>query len=88
MLIHCLTNYLDHLSYSMFCPSMCSGKGICDWSSLRPTCKCFDELDETKGCYDSAVVEQAVCSTSSGYKTSFTAVALMFPVLALVTQLF
>ena len=36
----------------MFCPSMCSGKGICDWDATpTPVCKCHDENDTTEGCF-------------------------------------
>lgn len=56
---------LTQVCPNMFCPSMCSGKGICDWSLPTPACKCFDESDTTPGCYDSAVNEQATCPTSS-----------------------
>jgi hypothetical protein len=60
-----LLGLLHFASSSMFCPSMCSGKGICDWSLPTPACKCFDETDTTPGCYDSAVNEQAICPTSA-----------------------
>lgn len=37
----------------MFCPSMCSGKGLCDWSLSVPVCKCFNDMDTTLNCNDS-----------------------------------
>ena len=49
----------------MFCPSMCSGKGVCDWSLSKPACKCFDENDLTDGCYDSGVNEPEECERPS-----------------------
>lgn len=56
---------LTQVCPNMFCPAMCSGKGICDWSLPTPSCSCFDESDTTPGCYDSAVNEQATCPSSS-----------------------
>lgn len=35
---------------SMFCPAMCSGKGICDWDLPKPICKCFDPNDLSTNC--------------------------------------
>ncbi len=38
----------------MFCPAMCSGKGVCDWDADPiPECKCFSANDTTAGCFDS-----------------------------------
>lgn len=64
-LIEIGVQFIFFFHYSMFCPSMCSGKGICDWSLPTPACKCFDESDTTPGCYDSDVNEQAACPTSA-----------------------
>ena len=62
MIILCIT-----ISYhSMYCPSMCSGKGICDWDSPTPTCKCFDPSDQTDGCYDSPFNPPLECQSSGG----------------------
>lgn len=33
------------------CPSQCSGKGTCDFNTLK--CNCFDTTDTTEGCYNS-----------------------------------
>lgn len=32
------------------CPSLCSGRGTCDWSDGPPHCICDDEDDNTVGC--------------------------------------
>mmetsp|Transcript_2411 Transcript_2411/g.3206 ORF Transcript_2411/g.3206 Transcript_2411/m.3206 type:complete len:703 (+) Transcript_2411:88-2196(+) len=46
----------------MFCPSMCSGKGICDWDAVpKPICNCFDSNDNTPGCYESQVNAPTKC---------------------------
>jgi len=34
----------------IFCPAMCSGKGICDWDLPKPVCKCFDPNDLSTNC--------------------------------------
>lgn len=48
----------------MFCPSMCSGKGICDWSLPAPACRCFDPEDATPNCNDSDPVAPDAYSSS------------------------
>ncbi len=35
----------------MACPSMCSGKGVCDHNKSPPKCTCDDENDTSRGCY-------------------------------------
>ena len=37
----------------LFCPSSCSGRGVCDFENemSHPTCKCFDPQDTSDGCY-------------------------------------
>mmetsp|Transcript_12295 Transcript_12295/g.15592 ORF Transcript_12295/g.15592 Transcript_12295/m.15592 type:complete len:416 (-) Transcript_12295:389-1636(-) len=46
----------------MFCPSNCSGKGICNWDAdPYPVCECFDATDTTPGCYNSHVLEPVKC---------------------------
>ena len=45
---------MDDSFHSMFCPSMCSGKGICDWDAKpAPVCKCYDGSDTSEGCFNS-----------------------------------
>mmetsp|Transcript_21981 Transcript_21981/g.25409 ORF Transcript_21981/g.25409 Transcript_21981/m.25409 type:complete len:669 (-) Transcript_21981:404-2410(-) len=45
---------LTQVCPDMFCPSMCSGKGVCDWNAdPKPVCKCFDSSDTTAGCFES-----------------------------------
>ena len=47
-----------------FCQSSCSGRGVCDIDGTNdlnkhPTCKCFDPLDTSAGCYgEDAVTEE------------------------------
>lgn len=39
----------------MFCPAMCSGKGICNWDAKPyPVCECNDKSDTSAGCYNSS----------------------------------
>jgi hypothetical protein len=52
---------LMNIQISMFCPAMCSGKGICDWSLAKPACQCFDPSDTTEGCYESKPAEPDIC---------------------------
>jgi len=35
----------------LFCPGLCSAKGICNFESDPPKCECFDEDDTSEGCY-------------------------------------
>ena len=53
---------------NMFCPSMCSGKGVCDWDAAIPMCKCFDKNDTTEGCYESNLNEAKACNPSSAFR--------------------
>lgn len=80
---------LTQVCPNMFCPSMCSGKGECDWSSPTPTCKCFDENDKTDGCYESEVIEQAVCpSSAASYIPWATVITFLVPIVATAQLIF
>ncbi len=35
----------------LFCPGLCSAKGVCNYDADPPTCECFDEDDTSAGCY-------------------------------------
>jgi hypothetical protein len=41
---------LSTLCPDLYCPSDCSGRGICDHSTSPPTCQCFDSSDATSSC--------------------------------------
>jgi hypothetical protein len=53
----CVFSYLlNHFMWyllSMACPANCAGHGVCDFSSDRPKCNCFDKTDPTPGCFQS-----------------------------------
>lgn len=72
---------LTQVCPNMFCPSMCSGKGICDWSLPSPKCKCFDESDTTDGCYESSFNEPSECKPSSGFKMTLSFIVFACPAL-------
>ena len=59
----------------MFCPAMCSGKGICKWDAKPiPVCECFDPSDKSNGCFDSDPVQPGDCNPTTSptsYPTSF-----------------
>lgn len=42
---------LSSICPQMFCPSMCSGQGICNHGLDQPRCECYDESDTSPGCY-------------------------------------
>jgi len=79
---------LAQMCPDMFCPGMCSGKGTCDWSLPKPSCRCFDETDTTEGCYESAVNEAGVCVPPSlGFRMKLSIVTLAIPLLVAISQL-
>jgi len=38
------------------CPANCSGRGVCQWNSTIPSCRCFDGNVTSKNCNDYSVV--------------------------------
>lgn len=42
---------LSSVCPEMFCPAMCSGQGFCNHDSDPPKCECYDEEDNSPGCY-------------------------------------
>jgi len=47
----------------MFCPGLCSSKGMCNYAANPPRCDCFDAMDTSQGCYgrdyqSSVVIEE------------------------------
>jgi len=77
---------LTQVCPTMFCPAMCSGKGVCNWSLPKPACECFDKNDKTDGCYDSPVNEASRCTgtkPSIGFKIHVSLIALSLPIIAL-----
>ena len=54
----------------MFCPAMCSGKGICNWDADPvPICECFNPNDKTAGCFDSEISQPGECNDSGVIET-------------------
>jgi hypothetical protein len=63
----------------MFCPAMCSGKGVCDWDVIPfPVCKCDDPNDTTAGCFKTAprAYNESPVVESSGLR-SFTSLVVL-----------
>lgn len=71
----------------MFCPAMCSGKGICDWSLSKPACQCFDPSDTTEGCFDSRPVEPDTCPETSNLIPEVLALGLPLITIAIASYL-
>jgi hypothetical protein len=42
--------YLATICPELFCPSECSGRGVCDYEAVPPRCNCFDTTDTTAAC--------------------------------------
>ena len=42
---------LNSICPEMFCPGLCSAKGVCNYELDRPKCECFDENDTSEGCF-------------------------------------
>jgi len=78
---------LTQVCPSMFCPAMCSGKGVCNWYLENPICQCFDINDKTVGCYDSKVNQPKTCRPSASWRISLSSFSLGIPLLVLVSQL-
>lgn len=58
----------DVVCADLVCPANCSGKGICEKrdNDSVPKCKCFDEADESLGCFgsDSAITTGSVATSN------------------------
>jgi len=51
---------------SLFCPANCAGRGVCNFSSWRPTCQCFDQSDTpSMGCFENKSKMHTQISLSS-----------------------
>lgn len=60
---------LGSICPDLFCPGECSGRGICNYGIVPPTCECFDESDTTAAC--SATPLSAPTPPVQGTKTVF-----------------
>ena len=60
----------------LFCPGLCSGKGVCNFESRPPKCDCFDEDDDSDGCYgkdylaDTVAVDKKSNENENAYPNS------------------
>jgi len=50
----------------MFCPGLCSSKGMCNYEGNPPRCECFDAMDTSQGCYGRDYQSSVVIEESTG----------------------